>query len=95
MIEPRLDQGVELGLVEQDARGDQVAVLAECCGMAHQVDEIAPRGRLAAREVGLQHAEGCGLIEHAAPGRGVELRTPPAPARAGWSSTGTAADSDG
>ena len=73
MIEARLDQRVELCLVEQHAGGDQVGVLAELGRVPDQLGQVAPQRRLAAREMGLQHAERGRLVEHPPPGRGVEL----------------------
>jgi hypothetical protein len=42
-------------------------------GRRRDLDEVAPRRRLAARQMDLQHAEACGLGEHARPGSGIEL----------------------
>src|SRR5919106_6615918 len=45
--------------------------------MTHEIDEVPPRRRLTAGEVDLQHAERVRLVEHAPPGRGVELDARP------------------
>ena len=54
-------------------RGDEIGVEAGGMGAGRDVDEVAPRARLAAGQVHLQHAERRRLAEHARPGRGIEL----------------------
>ncbi len=77
MIEPGIGQALELGPVEQDAGGDQVGVLADRRGMADQLRQIRPQGRLAAGKMGLEHAQGMGLIDHMLPGGRIELTIDP------------------
>ncbi len=59
-----------------------------------ELDEIAPRGRLAAGKMHLQHAERGGFAEHALPGRGVELVGAAVERERDWSNRGSRAGSD-
>ncbi len=59
--------------IQQHAGGDQVGVEAAPGGALDQARQIPSRRRFAAGEVDLQYAEIAGLVEHPAPGRGVEL----------------------
>src|SRR6516164_3883525 len=73
MFESRLDQTGQTVGVETDAGRDQVDVESGLGGIFNEFDEIAPHQRLAAGEMDLKDPE-CGrLVEHAAPGRRVEL----------------------
>ena len=56
--------------------------------------QVAPHGRLAAGEMQLQHAELGRLRQHVEPDFASAARRRRAPARAGWSNRGIAADSD-
>ncbi len=58
---------------DADRRGDQVGVEACRVRGRRDVDEVAARARLAAREMHLQHAQRGRFLEHTRPGRGVEL----------------------
>src|SRR5215831_9890149 len=62
------------GLVrDPDRGGDQIGVKAGRMGTGGDVDEIAPRAGLAARQMHLQHAKLRRFAEDAQPGRGIEL----------------------
>ena len=79
---------------DADAGGDQIGVEPGLARRRRDLDEIAARGRLAARQMDLQHAERRGLAEHPRPGRGVEFVLARDRARADWSNTDSRADSD-
>src|SRR4029453_12788013 len=61
VVEARFLEGVDSGLVEEDAGGDQVGVEAQARGMGDDRLEVAAQRRLAAREVELEHAKLVGL----------------------------------
>ena len=73
VIEPGLPESHQTVTIEQDARGDQIAVEALRPALRDDVGEIRPRRRLAPRQVNLQHAECGGLAQHAFPGFRVEF----------------------
>src|SRR5215470_5747435 len=73
MVEPRIRKLAEPLISDADTRGDEIGVKARVARRRHDVDEIAPRRRLAAGEVDLQHPEPRGLAKHPRPGGGVEF----------------------
>ena len=58
---------------DADGRGDQIGVEPGVVRGRGEFDEVAPRTRLAAREMHLQHAERRRFVEDARPGRGIEF----------------------
>ena len=81
--------------LDPDARGDEVRVEPAQRRVPRQFDDVAPRRRLAAREVDVQRAERGGFAEDALPRLGVEFGRRAVPAPAGSSSAGSRAGSDG
>src|SRR5215211_4662001 len=73
VVEPRLIEGGEGLGGEADRGGDQVGIETRRARGGGDLDEVAPGGRLAARQVHLQHTErGC-FAKDARPGGEVEL----------------------
>ena len=73
VVEPAVGEHAQ-GLRRQaDRRGDEIAVEAGVARGRDDLGQIAPRRRLAARQMHLQHAEPGRFAEHTRPGRGVEL----------------------
>ena len=66
MVEAGLGELRHRGLVEADAGGDEVGVEAKARGMGDELDEIAPRRRLAPGKMQLQNAERRGLARRPA-----------------------------
>ena len=58
---------------QTDRRGNQIVVETCLARGFDDLGEIAPRGRLAAGQMHLQHAESGRFAEHPRPGRGVEF----------------------
>ena len=58
---------------QADRRRNEIAVEPGVARGLHDLLQIAPRRRLAARQMDLQHAQPRRLAEHARPGRGVEF----------------------
>src|SRR5262249_5854695 len=79
MIEPRIGKLAEPLIRDADTGGNEIGVEAGVARRCHDVDEIATRRRLAAREVDLQHAEPGGLAKHPRPGGSVEFAFPVCP----------------
>ena len=73
MVEAGIGEFARELLADPDARGDEVGVEPGFRRMAGEIDNIAPRRRLAAGKVDVQRAERGGLAEHALPGLAVEL----------------------
>ena len=73
VLEPGLGEGLDLARAAQRAGGDEVAVKTVLRRGGDQAQKIAPRHRLAAGEMHLQHAERRRLGEHAAPVRSLKL----------------------
>ena len=57
MAQPGIGQRLEFFLGQQHGRGDEVGVQPDVAGVLHQFDQILARGRLAAGEMNLQHAD--------------------------------------
>src|SRR5215813_4043837 len=73
MVEPGLGQRAEGAVRDADRGGDEIGVETGGMGAGRDVDEVAARARLAARQMHLQDAKPRRLAEDAHPGRGVEL----------------------
>ena len=73
MVEAGLGQFAGQLLADPDPRGDEVGVEPALRGVAGKLDDVAPRRRLAAREMDMQRAERGGLAEHALPGLRIEF----------------------
>jgi hypothetical protein len=73
VIEPGRGERAQFPLGDADCGGDEIGVEPGRVRARRDIDEIAARPGLAAREVDLQDPERRGLTEHADPGRGVEL----------------------
>ena len=95
MIETGLDQRARQFLADPDAGGDEVGVEPALRRVSRELDDIAPRGRLAAREVDVQRAERRRLAEDALPRLACRARRRGVRAPPGWSSAGSRAGSDG
>src|SRR5262245_43641211 len=76
MVEPGLGQRGQRLVGDADPRGDEIGVEPGVMGGGGDVEEIAPRAGLAARQVHLQHAQRRRLAEHPRPGGAVELGLP-------------------
>src|SRR5712671_7486055 len=76
MIETRIGKCAEPLIGDADTRGDEICVKAGIARRRHDVGEVAPRRRLAAGEMHLQHTEARRLAKHPRPGGGVELALP-------------------
>ena len=57
VAEPGIGQRGQLFLGQQHRRGNEIAVQPDIGRVLHQFDQILARGRLAAREMDLQHAD--------------------------------------
>ena len=73
MVEAGIGQFAGQLLADPDAGGDEVGVEPALRGVAGEIDNVAPRRRLAAGEMHMQRAERGGLAEHPLPGFAVEL----------------------
>jgi hypothetical protein len=73
MIEAGVSERVQQLVGDADSRGNEIGVEAGRTGAGSDLHEVASRGRLAAGQVHLQHAERRRLVHHADPGRRVEL----------------------
>ena len=73
VLQPGGGKGCDFLFTAQRARGDEIAVETVLARGGDQRQEIAPRHRLAAREMHLQDAERCRFGQHAAPFRFAEL----------------------
>src|ERR1700677_624547 len=73
MIETGVHQFASPRLVHADARGDQVGVETALRSVTREVDNVAPRRRLAAGKMHVQRAKRGGLAEHPLPGLAVKL----------------------
>ena len=73
VIETGIGQRIQDLRRQTDRRGDQITVETGLARALDDIGEVAPRRRLAAREMHLQHAEGRRFAEHAGPGGAVEL----------------------
>jgi hypothetical protein len=73
VVESGFDECRDARLVEHHGGRNEVRIEPGARGMTDEMFEIAPCGRLAAREMHLQGAErGC-FVDDPAPGRGIEL----------------------
>ena len=73
VVEPGVGERAQ-GLRRQaDRRGDEIAVEPGVARGRNDLGQIAPRRRLAAGQMHLQHAEARRFAEHPRPGRGVEF----------------------
>ena len=95
MVEAGIGERAERLRGDADAGGDEIGVEAGVARRRDDVDEIAPRRRLAAGQMHLQHAEPGGLAEHPRPGRGIELVGAAVELAADSSNRDSRADSDG
>src|SRR5580658_222823 len=73
MVEAGLDQFAKQLLADPDAGGDKVGVEPASRRVTGELDDVAPRGGLAAGKVHVQRPESGGLAEHALPGLAVDL----------------------
>src|SRR6516165_10733079 len=73
VIETGVGQALGQLLADPDSGGDEVSVEAALRGVTREIDNVAPRRRLAAREMNMQRAERGGLAAHALPGFAVNL----------------------
>src|SRR5262249_25523185 len=76
MVESRIGKLAEPLIRDADTGGDEIGVKTGVARRRHDVDEIAPRRRLAAGEVDLQYPEPRSLAKHPRPGGSVELALP-------------------
>ena len=67
MIESGMHQGFELGFVQWEARSYEADVEASGARAADEVNDVRPRERLAAGEVGLENTSFRSFLEHARP----------------------------
>jgi len=65
MIEASFDERSESGLIERQARRDEVQVESGGASSSNEVKNVRARERFAAGEVGLQNAEGSCLAKNA------------------------------
>src|SRR5262245_46748800 len=73
MVEPDLGERAEGPVRDADRGGDEIRVETSGMSAGRDVDEVAARAGLAARQMHLQDAKPRGLAEDAHPGGGVEL----------------------
>ena len=73
MVEPGLRERAEGPLRDADRGGDEIGVETSGMRAGRNVDEVAARARLAARQMHLQDTKPRRLAEDAHPGGGVEL----------------------
>ena len=73
MAKPGIGQRRELFARQQHRRGDEIGVEPDIAGVLHQFDQILARGRLAAGEMDLQHADLGELGQNLLPFLGREL----------------------
>ncbi len=67
VVEPRVGKLGDPLFGEADARGDEVRIKSGRCGRGGQFHEIAPRGRLTARQMQMENAHGRSLLENVDP----------------------------
>ena len=67
MTQPGIGQRAKFLFGQQHRRGDEIGVQPDIAGVLHQFDQILARGRLAAGEMDLQHADLGELGEHLLP----------------------------
>ena len=73
VVEAGVGERIERLLGEADGGRDEIGVEAGRARRRGDLDEVAPRRRLAAGEMHLQHAERRRLAEHPRPGGGIEF----------------------
>ena len=73
MAEPGIGQRRQFLLGQQHRRGDEIAVQPDIGRVLHQLDQILARGRLAAGEMDLQHADFGELAQNLLPFLGRQL----------------------
>ena len=73
MVEAGLGQFAGQLLADPDPRSDEVGVEPALRSVAGELDDVAPRRRLAAGEMHMQRPERGGLAEHPLPGFRVEF----------------------
>ena len=95
MAEPGIGQRGELFAGQQHRRGDEIGVEPDVAGMLDQFDQVLARGRLAAGEMDLQHADLGEFGQHLLPFLRRQVRCRRDRARPDWSNRGIAAGSDG
>ncbi len=89
VIESDGDEIVKQFFRQADAGGDQIGVEPDLRGMGGQLQQVAPRRRLAAGEMRVQNANLGGLRKDALPLFAWTFRRRARPSPAGWSNRGT------